>query len=1051
MKPSPHHLSHLALALALIFAFALVLPMPGGLSTTTAFAAAGPVCYVNASATGAATGASWADAYTTVQDALADTNCTEIWVAKGVYYPDEGSGQTNDDRTSTFRLKNGVALYGGFAGTETARDQRAPAANVTVLSGDIDHETNPDTTDANGVVTDTANINGNNAYSVVSGINTDNTAVLDGFTVTAGQANGSYSAIKRGGGMENEGGSSSLTGVTFSGNLASDVGGGMYNDNSSNPTLNNVTFSSNSANDGGGMYNDGGSHPTLNNVTFSNNSASNDGGGMYTNGSATLNDVTFSNNSANDGGGMYNSSNPTLHNVTFSNNSASNNGGGMYNDHTGPTLNNVTFSSNSASNNGGGIYNDTGSPRLTDVVFSYNSASDGGGMYSQQGYPILTDTTFSHNSASDSGGGMFNRQSSPHLTDSTFSDNSAGYGGGMSNEDSNPELTDVTFSSNSADYGGGMENHLNSTPSLTNVTFSNNLANSDGGGMENDNSSPHLVNVTFSGNSASGDGGGGMDNFYHSNPDLLNVTFSNNSARNGGGMLNVSSNPTLTHVTFSANSASGRYGGGGMINDTSSPTLVNVTFSGNSASSNGGGMENLYDSNPALVNVTFSNNSASAGGGMFNDSNDSNHPSVPTLINVIIANSTSGGDCVNGADGAIAASSTHNLIEDSAHACGLTNGTDGNTIGSDPALGVLTDFGGPGKQVFPLLAGSPAIDTGTNSGCPSTDQRGVTRPVGAACDIGAYEYDTPPVVATHSLQASYTASGPSSFTVTFSKAVANPAGNSGQDDVTNPANYLLVEKGSNGTADTTSCASGVAGDDVQQAVTSVSYNETTFTATVTLAGALPAGSYRLFVCGTTSIVDTANNPLNNGLSDATFDFIVQSRAASLPKTGFRHDQITPLPAQPVAKAYTTTTLTLIIPKLGVSLPIVGVPASADGWDVTWLGNDAGWLEGSAFPTWAGNTVLTGHVWDAYNQPGPFAELKTLHYGDTIEIHAWGQVYVYEVRETGLFSGQGQAAINAMLKHETYDVITLVTCEGYNQQTGDYAFRRMVRAVLVDVR
>ncbi|RME12714.1 MAG: hypothetical protein D6802_03465, partial [Ardenticatenia bacterium] len=106
------------LSISLVFLLALAGLI--SLSTGSVHAATGPRCYVKAGATGAADGSSWTDAYTTVQNALANANCTEIWVAKGVYYPDEGTGQTNDDRASTFQLKNGVALYGGFAGTETA-------------------------------------------------------------------------------------------------------------------------------------------------------------------------------------------------------------------------------------------------------------------------------------------------------------------------------------------------------------------------------------------------------------------------------------------------------------------------------------------------------------------------------------------------------------------------------------------------------------------------------------------------------------------------------------------------------------------------------------------------------------------------------------------------------------------------------------------------------------------------------------------------------------------------------------------------------------------
>jgi LPXTG-site transpeptidase (sortase) family protein len=141
-------------------------------------------------------------------------------------------------------------------------------------------------------------------------------------------------------------------------------------------------------------------------------------------------------------------------------------------------------------------------------------------------------------------------------------------------------------------------------------------------------------------------------------------------------------------------------------------------------------------------------------------------------------------------------------------------------------------------------------------------------------------------------------------------------------------------------------------------------------------------------------------------------------------------------------------MTLEIPKLSVSMPIVGVPQTGSEWDVTWLGNSAGYLYGSAFPTWAGNTVITGHVWDALNRPGPFAEIKNLKYGDQIQIQAWGATYTYEVRETKLVTTKNT---NAVFQSEQYDWLTLVTCEFYNPFSGEYLFRRAVRAVLVSVQ
>jgi hypothetical protein len=226
--------------------------------------------------------------------------------------------------------------------------------------------------------------------------------------------------------------------------------------------------------------------------------------------------------------------------------------------------------------------------------------------------------------------------------------------------------------------------------------------------------------------------GGGMLN-ASSSPTLINVTFSQNSASvidgNGGGMHNDRSSPRLINVTFYANQA---YIGGGMSGYVNSnPRLVNVTFSQNSASFHGGGM-GIGNNNPMLINVTFWGNSAQAGGGMFNSQ------SSPTLINTIIANSPSGGDCVGTA---VNAASSNNLIEGTTNACGLTDGVSGNIVGAEPNLGLLANNGGF-TQTHALLRGSPAIDTGTNVNCPQTDQRRRSRPQGSQCDIGAVEFQT---------------------------------------------------------------------------------------------------------------------------------------------------------------------------------------------------------------------------------------------------------------------------------------------------------------------
>lgn len=339
--------------------------------------------YVDHDATGANDGSSWADAYTDLQDALAVAQAgDEIWVARGVYYPAPDAV----DRSATFALVDGVALYGGFAGTEAQRDQRDWEANVTVLSGDLDRN---DGTDEDGVVTDPENIVGDNAYHVVTGIDIGATAVLDGFVVTAGLADGS-GAQRHGGGMYNARSNPTLTGVTFVGNQAV-YGGGVYTWQSS-PTLTYITFAGNQVGElGGGMYSMLGS-PTLTRVTFTGNRAIR-GGGMHNNASpSTLTGVIFTGNQASYGGGMYNlAHNPTLVDVTFIGNRATTHGGGVYNERSKPTLTNAVFRGNQAGSFGGGMANaNVSMPTLTNVTFSGNRADGaGGGLYNFDSHPTL--------------------------------------------------------------------------------------------------------------------------------------------------------------------------------------------------------------------------------------------------------------------------------------------------------------------------------------------------------------------------------------------------------------------------------------------------------------------------------------------------------------------------------------------------------------------------------------------------------------------------------------------------------------------------------------
>ena len=485
----------------------------------------------------------------------------EIWVGAGTYKPTSGA-----DRAASFVLKAGVAVYGGFTGTETLREERSWGTNETILSGEIGDP----------------NQTSDNSYHVVTTIGAPSTTVLDGFIIRDG-----YTVLQD----------------------PNVRGGGVFNQAGSMATFQNLLIQNNhSVIDGGGMYNHA-SYPSLVHVTFINNTANSLGGGMANKlSNPSLTDVDFFGNTAGYGGGMYNdASNPSLVNVEFVGNSSSLNGGGMTNWlGSAAHLTNVTFQDNTTGGMGGAIFNYASSPVFETGSITGSSAVDGGAIYN---YPyqttgsnmVLTGVTISNNTAtSGNGGAIYNWSSNPILTDVEISENHAtsGKGGAIFNDSSSPHLTDVNISGNTAlKEGGGMYNKgtytVHSSPVLTRVRFTQNFAQDDSYGD-----------------------GGGMYNLDWCDPILTDVIFVyNHAGHHGGGMYNSQATyPVLRRVLFSENSAGTH--GGGLFNTAAYPNLENVTFSGNTAVNNGGGMCSWAVIDPiSMVNVTFVNNSSLYGSG----------------------------------------------------------------------------------------------------------------------------------------------------------------------------------------------------------------------------------------------------------------------------------------------------------------------------------------------------------------------------------------------------------------------------------------------------
>lgn len=323
---------------------------------------------------------------------------------------------------------------------------------------------------------------------------------------------------------------------------------------------------------------------------------------------------------------------------------------------------------------------------------------------------------------------------------------------------------------------------------------------------------------------------------------------------------------------------------------------------------------------------------------------------------------------------------------------------------------------------------------------------------GHGAELMRYAPDTTgPTISTSSPASGATSDAISTIKVSFNEDMTHDGG-TGAANYT--GNYILIEAMGDG-FQMNNCTESVGPQDTQISIDSAVYTNNSgagpFETTLGVNGgiSLPNGSYRLFVCGTTSVEDLSGNKINGG-ADSIIEFTVLKKAqVSLPKTGFAPDKHTILPVQPESSIYDDLdAMWLEIPALDVYAPIVGVPVSMNGWDLTWLGNQVGWLEGTAFPTWSGNSGLTAHVTDAEGQPGLFADLHDLVWGDQIMIHAWGQTYTYEVRSVLDYVDPDDVS---SLDHEEYPWLTLITCRGYDQEEDAYRWRLVVRAVQLKVK
>lgn len=710
------------------------------------------IIYVKATATGNGDGTTWNDATADLHNAIHAPGVTKVFVATGNY--NVGS--------SSFIMKNGVAIYGGFN----------PAGGIT----DLTHNRILPTESTAGSV-----LNGENNRPVIW--NNDNgltnTAILDGFTLTNG--NGTS-----GGAMFNVSVAPVFNNLVIKNNTATTSGGAIYNVNSP-IKLNNAIITGNTAQYGGGVRNNG-SASEFTNVTIKNNTATlatagAGGGGIFNENSALkLTNVLIANNStAFQGGGFRNlSGNPILTNVTIVNNTANdyfaidiaagtpqiNNSiilgrvSGNYTPRYSMIVGNADFSSgnipefalnNVFTNPAGADYTlKIGSPAVntgSNALFAGLTAdtkdlagkarvykyANGGvidmGAYESVYSQVVPDANgIAYVKADGTGkGSSWNDATSDlHTAIQTIGVQKVFVAKG------NYNVGDNSFGmKNGVEIYGGFDPSAGITD-LTHNRIMPNAANTNGSILNGEGARPVIWNVFTSGTAMT------------STAVLDGFTVFNGSFSNGAGIRNVYASPTLRNLVIKGNTSTGT--GAGIYNENSNPDIYNTVISGNmivtpfGQSGMGAGIYNNTNSAPTIVNTTIANNTITGvganpnmiGAGVANLSS-----AAPKIYNSIIWNNqkngvanTAGADIENN-------SATLTLKNSITQVYSTGNSGDNNKTGNP--LFATADFS--------LQSNSPAVNAGSNSlytFSGTLDLAGNSRTFGSAIDMGAYEYKIVP-------------------------------------------------------------------------------------------------------------------------------------------------------------------------------------------------------------------------------------------------------------------------------------------------------------------
>lgn len=410
-------------------------------------------------------------------------------------------------------------------------------------------------------------------------------------------------------------------------------------------------------------------------------------------------------------------------------------------------INNLTIQNGQCACDAAGMNIQSGAATvmIANIAFLTNTATSGayGGairVNDPGSTLVVSGTTFRANGAG-SGGGALAIGAPVTITNSNFTNNNGTIGGAIYAISGTVSVRGTTFAYNSAsDQGGAVWSAVNTSISMSSILSNTATNGSPAVYLNSVSSTSSILSSTIAYNNVLGPGGVAATDGIVFNAGSGNLTIANTTiAKNVGPAsccmygLAIESDGALTVTNSAIYNHVGNYQGGGIWNN-GTLVIANTTLFNNSAALTGGGLHNGYNGTggvATILNSTIYSNSASSGGDVYHNSG-----TTLTIANTIIGNAASGGNCK--VDSGSIVDGGNNL--DDGTSCGFGGATGTNT---NPQLGPLANNGGA-TMTLALLRGSPAIDAGSDATCAAApvsgvDQRGVHRPIGSHCDIGAFE------------------------------------------------------------------------------------------------------------------------------------------------------------------------------------------------------------------------------------------------------------------------------------------------------------------------